>query len=128
MKNNQMNINDILAEAKTLAKFCYLLTPLRTRNKKTAALWGISDDSVFIKSGYKHWITVDCNFLNLPYKIGVISLYTPIIKEDLQSGIMIHDDKITLEKNDSQGLHLYAEASLSFPPAEIVFRLGSQRS
>jgi hypothetical protein len=100
------------ATAQQLERKCTLLKRTGT---ELAAVWG-RDGVVPAPTGpYRHWISVDANYL--PSELGshgVLSIYTN--EKDCESGIAVFSQTAVL--GNHKGDYLYAHVSRSLPPPD----------
>ena len=114
---------DRLAEAGRLARPCVLLKPSKP-TETLAAIWGGPGVVPPPPGPFRHWLSIDCQFLppEVGPTAGVISVYTD--EDDCESGTVCHDPDARLLIGG--GLGLSAECAVSIPPPDALSAAGDE--
>lgn len=119
-----MHIDQLLAEARHIARICTLLVP-QPNSEPIAAIWGGPGIVMPPHRSERHRITIDCRFLplDIPNLTGCISIYDG--QDDATLHPISYDPTCTLPAASDAGIMLYPQRATSLPPIEALFRFGS---
>ena len=120
-----MTGEELIEEAKRLARPCVYLTGQQSDNQEVAGVWGDPGLVPAPSEEYRHWLTVDCRFLpegfsDLP--AGCMSIY---VDEEEEGGLVALNPSLHLSAPVGDGVSLYAHPGVSLPDLDAVFQLGS---
>ena len=118
-----MTGEQLLEEGQKIARPCVYLNDVG--EGEIAALWGGAGVVESPEGPYKHWLSLDCQFLpqNPANLTGCLSIYTD--EEDIEGGIVAPDANISLPSAENGSIPLFGQKSLSLPPIDAVFQFGS---
>lgn len=118
--------DDLIAEGRQLARPA---VALYDTGKKYAAVWRGTGVVSPGPGEWRHWISIDTNFLpDNPRKLtGVVSLYDWFADDDRFGKLtVVHDAKAALPK-ETDGAKLYAKDFECLPDVDAVFHFGSNK-
>jgi len=118
-----MTGEQLIEEGQKLARPCVYLNAVG--EGEVVALWGGPGVIAAPEGPYKHWLSLDCQFLpqNPANLTGCISIYTD--EEDLEGGVVASDEFMSLPPAENGSIPLFAQKSVSLPPIDAVFQFGS---
>ena len=111
-----MSETELALEAHRLARPCILLKRTGSPDR-LAGVWG-GPGVVGVRPGpFRHWLSLDCQFLaaGLAPPTGVLSIYSN--EDDCVSGVVAFDPAASIVASSGSGLYAYLSTSLPPPDA-----------